>query len=325
MKRPRRTFLRLAAAAAALSGASGIVLAQTYPTRPVRLIVPFGPAGATDIAARLIGQWLSERLGQQFVIENRPGAGGNVGTEAVVRAVPDGYTLGLFGAPSAINATLYDKLNFNFVRDIAPIAPIVRFPYIIVVNPSVPAKTLPELIAYAKANPDKINMASPGIGSVPHVNGELFKVMTGTNLVHVPYRSAAAVMTDLLSGQVQLYFGTTASSLEYVRTGKLRALVVTIERHLDALPDIPAIAEFVPGYEASGWFGVGAPKATPVEIIDKLNKEINAGLADPKLKARLADVGGDVLALSPADFGRLIAEETEKWAKVIKSAGIKPE
>jgi tripartite-type tricarboxylate transporter receptor subunit TctC len=260
MKLPRRQFLHLAANAAALPAVSPIAWAQAYPFRPVRLIVPFGPAGATDITARLIGQWLSERLGQQFIIENRPGAGGNVGTEAVVHAAPDGYTLGLFGAPTAINATLYDKLNFNFVRDIAPVAPIVRFPYIMVVNPLVPAKTLPEFIAYTKANPGKINMASPGIGSTPHVNGELFKVMTGTNMVHVPYRSAAAVMTDLLSGQVQLYFGTTASSLEYVRTGKLRALAVTIERRLNALPDIPAVAEFVPGYEASGWYGVGAPR-----------------------------------------------------------------
>jgi tripartite-type tricarboxylate transporter receptor subunit TctC len=324
MKLPhRRQFLHLAAAAAALPVASGIVLAQTYPTRPVRLIVPFGPAGATDITARLIGQWLSERLGQQFVIENRPGAGGNIGTEAVVRAAPDGYTLGLFGAANAINATLYDKLNFNFVRDIAPVAPMVRFPYIMVVNPSVPAKTLPEFIAYAKANPGKINMASPGIGSTPHVNGELFKVMTGTNIVHVPYRSAAAVMTDLLSGQVQLYFGTTASSLEYVRTGKLRALAVTIERRLDALPDIPTVGDFVPGYEASNWYGIGAPRNTPVEVIEKLNKETNAGLADPKLKARLADLGGTVLAASPADFGKLITEETEKWGKVVKFAGIK--
>jgi tripartite-type tricarboxylate transporter receptor subunit TctC len=323
MKLPRRTFLHLAAAAAALPVASGIVLAQTYPTRPVRLMVPFGPAGATDITARLIGQWLSERLGQQFVVENRSGAGGNVGTEAVVRAAPDGYTLGLFGTPSAINATLYDKLNFNFVRDIAPIAPIVRFPYIVVVNPSFPPKTLPEFIAYAKANPGKINMASPGIGSVPHVNGELFKVMTGINMVHVPYRSAAAVMADLLSGQVQLYFGTTASSLEYVRAGKLRALAVTIERRLDALPDIPAIAEFVPGYEASGWFGVGAPKATPVEIIDKLNKEINAGVADPKMKVQLTDLGGIALRGSPSDFGKLIVEETEKWGKVVKLSGAK--
>jgi tripartite-type tricarboxylate transporter receptor subunit TctC len=323
MKLPRRKFLHLAAGAAALPAVSRIAFAQAYPSRPVRVIVPFGPAGATDITARLIGQWLSERLGQQFVIENRPGAGSNVGTEAVVRAAPDGYTLGLFGAPSAINATLYDKLNFNFVRDIAPIAPIVRFPYIMVVNPSVPAKTLPEFIAYAKANPGKINMASPGSGSTPHINGELFKVMTGTNMVHVPYRSAAAVMTDLLSGQVQLYFGTTASSLEYVRTGKLRALAVTIERRLDELPDIPAVAEFVPGYEASGWFGVGAPRDTPVEIIDKLNKEINAGVADPKMKARLADLGGIPLTGSPSDFGKLIVEETEKWGKVVKLSGAK--
>jgi tripartite-type tricarboxylate transporter receptor subunit TctC len=323
MKLPRRNFLHLAAGAASLPAISCLARAQAYPSRPVRLIVPFGPAGATDISARLIGQWLSERLGQQFVIENRPGAGGNVGTEAVVRAAPDGYTLGLFGTPSAINATLYDKLNFNFVRDIAPIAPIVRFPYIMVVNLSVSAKTLPEFIAYAKTNPGKINMASPGIGSVPHVNGELFKVMTGTNLVHVPYRSAAAVMTDLVSGQVQLYFGTTASSLEYVRTGKLRALAVTIERRLDALPDIPAVAEFVPGYEASGWFGVGAPWNTPVEIIDKLNKEIDAGVADPKMKARLVDLGGLALTGSPSDFGKLIVEETEKWGKVVKLSGAK--
>jgi len=324
MKLPRRRFLHLAAAAAAaLPIVSGIVLAQTYPTRPVRLIVPFGPAGATDITARLIGQWLSERLGQQFVIENRPGAGSNIGTEAVVRAAPDGYTLGLFGAPSAINATLYDKLNFNFLRDIAPVAPIVRFPNIMVVNPSIPSKTLPEFIAYAKTNPGKINLASPGSGSTPHVTGELFKAMTGTNLVHVPYRSVAAVMTDLLSGQVQLYFGTTASSLEYVRAGKLRALAVTIERRLDALPDIPAVAEFVPGYEASAWFGVGTPRNTPVEIIDKLNKEINAGVADPKMKARLTDLGGIALRGSPSDFGKLIVEETEKWGKVVKLSGAK--
>jgi tripartite-type tricarboxylate transporter receptor subunit TctC len=323
MKLPRRQFLHLAAGAAALPAVARVAWAQAYPSRPVRIIVPFGPAGGTDITARLIGQWLSERLGQQFVIENRPGAGSNIGTEAVVRAAPDGYTLGLFGAPSAINATLYDKLNFNFVRDIAPIAPIVRFPYIMVVNPSFPAKTLPELIAYAKANPGKINMASVGVGSTPHVNGELFKVMTGTNMVHVPYRGAAAVMTDLLSGQVQLYFGTTASSLEYVRTGKLRALAVTIERRLDALPDIPTVGDFVPGYEASNWYGIGAPRNTPVEVIEKLNKETNAGLADPKIKARIADLGGSVLRGSPADFGRLIADETEKWGKVVKFLGIK--
>jgi tripartite-type tricarboxylate transporter receptor subunit TctC len=323
MKLPRRQFLHLTAGAATLPVVSRLAWAQAYPTRPVRLLVPFGPAGATDITARLIGQWLSERLGQQFVIENRPGAGGNIGTEAVVRAAPDGYTLGLFGAANAINATLYDKLNFNFVRDIAPVAPIVRFPYIMVVNPSVPAKTLPEFIAYAKANPGKINMASPGIGSTPHVNGELFKVMTGTNIVHVPYRSAAAVMTDLLSGQVQLYFGTTASSLEYVRTGKLRALAVTIERRLDALPDIPTVGDFVPGYEASNWYGIGAPRNTPVGVIEKLNKETNAGLADPKLKAQVADLGGTVLSGIPADFGKLIADETEKWGKVVKFVGIK--
>jgi tripartite-type tricarboxylate transporter receptor subunit TctC len=323
MKLPRRNFLHLAAGAAALPAVSRFAFAQAYPTRPVRLIVPFGPAGATDITARLIGHWLSERLGQQFIIENRPGAGGNIGTEAVVRAPPDGYTLLYVTTANASNATLYDKLNFNFIHDIAPVAAIISFPYIMVVNPSVPAKTLPEFITYAKANPGKINMASPGIGSTPHVNGELFKVMTGTNMVHVPYRSAAAVMTDLLSGQVQLYFGTTASSLEYVRTGKLRALGVTIERRLDALPEIPTVAEFVPGYEASNWYGVGAPKATPAEIIDKLNKEISAGLADPTMKARLADLGGTVLAGSPADFGKLIADETEKWAKVIKFTGIK--
>jgi tripartite-type tricarboxylate transporter receptor subunit TctC len=323
MKLPRRKFLHLATGAAALPGLSRIARAQAYPTRLVRLIVPFGPAGATDITARLIGQWLSERLGQQFVIENRPGAGGNIGTEAVVRAAPDGYTLLYVTTANAVSATLFDKLNFNFIRDIAPVAPIVRFPYIMVVNPSVPAKTLPEFMAYAKANPGKINMASPGIGSTPHVNGELFKVMTGTNMVHVPYRSAAAVMTDLLSGQVQLYFGTTASSLEYVRTGKLRALAVTIERRLDALPDIPTVGDFVPGYEASNWYGIGAPRNTPVEVIEKLNKETNAGLADPKIKARIADLGGSVLTGSPADFGRLIADETEKWGKVVKFVGIK--
>jgi tripartite-type tricarboxylate transporter receptor subunit TctC len=323
--RHRRNFLRLAAGAAALPAMSRVAWAEVYPSRPVRLIAPFGPAGATDITARLIGQWLSERLGQQFVIENRPGAGGNIGTEAVVRAAPDGYTLLYVTTANASNATLYDKLNFNFIRDIAPIVPIVGFSYIMVVTPSVPAKTFPEFIAYAKTNPGKINMASVGIGSTPHVNGELFKMMTSTNLVHVPYRSVAAVMTDLLSGQVQLYFGTTASSLEYVKTGKLRALAVTVERRLDALPDIPTVGEFVPGYVASNWYGLGAPKNTPAEIVAKLNREINAGLADPKLRARLADLGGTVLGGSPADFGRLIADETEKWGKVVKFVGIKAE
>ena len=323
MKLPRRQFLHLAAGAAALPAVSRFAWAQTYPSRTVRIVVGQAAGSGSDTVARLIGQFLSERLGQPFVIENRPGAGGNIATEAVVRSPPDGYTLLLVNSSNAINATLYDKLNFNFIRDIAPVAPIVRFPYIMVVNPSVPAKTLPEFIAYAKANPGKINMASPGIGSTPHVNGELFKVMTGTNMVHVPYRSAAAVMTDLLSGQVQLYFGTTASSLEYVRTGKLRALAVTIERRLDALPDIPTVGDFVPGYEATNWYGIGPPRNTPVEVIEKLNKETNAGLADPKIRARIADLGGSVLTGSPADFGRLIADETEKWGKVVKFVGIK--
>jgi tripartite-type tricarboxylate transporter receptor subunit TctC len=325
MKHARRRFLRLAAGAAALPAVARFAFAQTYPSRPVRLIVPFGPGGGTDIVARLIGQWLSERLGQQFVIENRPGAGGNLGTEAVVRAAPDGYTLALIGAPSAINATLYDKLPFNFIRDVAPVAIIVRFPNVMVVNPSVPAKTVPEFIAYAKANPDKLNMASPGNGSTPHVAGELFKMMSGVNMVHVPYRSVAAGMTDMLSGQVQVTFGTTASTLEYIRAGTLRALAVTTAARADALPELPAIAEFVPGYEASAWFGAGAPRNTPPDIVDKLNSDINACLADRKLKARIADLGGIAITGSPADFGKLIAEETEKWAKVVKFSGAKAE
>jgi len=325
MKVPRRKFLHLAVAAAALPVVSEITRAQTYPARPVRVIVPFGSAGATDIVARLIGQWLSERLGQPFVIENRPGAGGNLGIEAVVRAPPDGYTLALVGAPSAINATLYEKLNFNFIRDIAPVANIIRFPNVMVVNPSVPAKTVPEFIAYAKANPGKLNMASPGNGSTPHVTGELFKMMTGINMVHVPYRSVAAGMTDMLSGQVQVTFGTAASTLTYIRAGTLRALAVTTATRSEALPDLPAIAEFVTGYEASAWFGVGAPRNTPAEIVNKLNTEINACLADPGLKARLADLGGITLVGSPADFARLIAEETAKWAKVVKFSGAKAE
>jgi len=325
MKLPRRQFLHLAAGTAVLPVLPRIARAQTYPSRPVRIIAATGPGGAPDIIARLIGPWLSQRLGQQFVIENRPGSGGNIGTEVVVRALPDGYTLLQVATSSAINATLYDKLNFNFIRDIAPVATIIRQPLVMLANPSVPAKTVPEFITYAKANPGKVNMASPGNGTGPHVAGELFKVMTGTNMVHVPYRSVAAVMTDLLSGQVQLYFGTTASSLEYVKTGKLRALAVTVERRLDALPDIPTVGEFVPGYEASAWFGVGAPKNTPADIIDRLNKEINVGLADPNMKARLADLGGTVLPGSPADFGKLIADETEKWGEVIRAANIKPE
>jgi tripartite-type tricarboxylate transporter receptor subunit TctC len=291
----------------------------------VRLIVPFGPGGGTDIVARLIGQWLTERLGQNFVIENRPGAGGNLGTEAVVRAPADGYTLALIGAPSAINATLYDKLTFNFIRDIAPVAMIVRFPNVMIVNPSVPAETVAEFIAYAKANPGKLNMASPGSGSTPHVAGELFKMMSGVNMVHVPYRSVAAGLTDMLSGQVQVTFGTTASTIEYIRAGTLRALGVTTATRSETLPELPTIAEVVPGYEASAWFGAGAPRHTPGEIVDKLNRDINACLADPKLQGRIADLGGIAITGSPADFGNLISAETEKWAKVVKFSGAKAE
>ena len=288
-----------------------------------RIISPFGTAGANDLVARLIGQWLSERFGQQFVIENRPGAGGTIGTEAAVRAPADGYTLLMAGAYNAINATLYDKLSFNFIRDIAPVAPIIRLANVLDVNLSVPAKTVPEFIAYAKANPGKINMASVGTGSTPHVTGELFQMMAGVNMVHVPYRSAGAALTDLISGQVHVYFGTTASSIEHIKAGKIRALGVTTTARAEALPDVPTIAEFVPGYEASNWYGVGIPKNTPVEIIDMLNNEINAALADPKLKARLADLGGTALAGAPADFGKFIAAETEKWSKVVRALNIK--
>jgi tripartite-type tricarboxylate transporter receptor subunit TctC len=323
MKLLRRNFLHLAAGAAALPAVSRIAWAQAYPTRPVRIIVPFAPAGSTDIVARLMGQWLSERLGQQFVIDNRPGGGSNIGTEAVVRASPDGYTLLLVGGGNAINATLYQKLNFNFIRDIAPVAGIERHPYVMVVNPSVPAKTVPEFIAYAKANPGKLTMASAGIGAPSHLFGELFKMMAGVDMVHVPYRSGGPALTDLLGGQVQVIFPTTVSSIEYIKTGRLRALAVTTATRSDALPDIPTVGEFVAGYEASAWLGIGAPKATPVEIVDKLNKEINAALADPKLKAKLADLGGTALAGSPADFGKLIADDTEKWGKVVQALNIK--
>ena len=323
MKLPRRKFLHLAAGAAALPAVSRLAMAQAYPTRPVRLIVGFPAGGPGDLVARLIGQWLSERLGQQFVIENKPGAGSNIGTEAVVNAPADGYTLLFATSPNAINATLYEKLNFNFIRDIAPVAGVIRVPNVMVVNPSVPVHTVPEFIAYAKANPGKINMASGGNGSTPHVSGELFKMMTGVNLVHVPYRGAAPAVTDLLSGQVQVMFDLMSSSIEHIRAGKLPALAVTTATRSEALPEIPTVGNFVPGYEASTWQGVGAPKNTPAEIVDKLNKEINAGLADRKLKARLADLGATVLAGSPADFGKLIAEETEKWGKVIRAANIK--
>jgi tripartite-type tricarboxylate transporter receptor subunit TctC len=323
MKLPRRNFLHLAAAAAALPAVSRFVWAQAYPTRPVRLIAPFAPGGSSDIIARLMGQWLSERLGQQFVIDNRPGGGGNIGTEAVVRASPDGYTLLLVGSYNAVNATLYAKLNFDLIRDIAPVASVIRGAYVMVVNPSVPAKTVPEFIAYAKANPGKLTMASSGIGTPPHVIGELFKMMAGVNLVHVPYRGSGPALIDLLAGQVQVSFPSMTSSIEYVRAGKLRALAVTTATRSDALQDIPTVGEFVAGYEASAWYGIGAPRNTPVEVIDKLNKEINAGLGDPKIKARLADLGNAPLALSPADFGKLIAEETEKWGKVVKFSGAK--
>jgi tripartite-type tricarboxylate transporter receptor subunit TctC len=323
MKLPRRTFLQLAARAAVLPAVSRIAFAQAYPTRPVRIIVGFAPGGTADIIARLMGQWLSERLGQPFIIENRPGGGTNIATEAVVRAPADGYTLLMLSATQAINATLYDKLNFNFIRDIVPVAGTMRVPGIMVVNPSVPANTVPEFIAYAKANAGKLSMASGGIGSAGHISGELFKMMTGINIAHVPYRGGGPALTDLLAGQVQVYFSPMPAAIEYIKAGKLRALAVTTAARSEALPDIATVAEFVPGYEASTWVGVGAPKATPAEIVEKLNKEINAALADPKIKARLADLGGTVLPGTPADFGKLIADETEKWGKVVKFTGIK--
>src|SRR5262245_58632762 len=325
MKLPhRRQFLHLAAGAAALPAVSRVARAQAYPTRPVRIIIGFAPGGVVEIVARLIGQSLSERLGQPFIIESRPGAASNIATEAVVRAPPDGYTLLVVSSANAINATLYDKLNFVFLRDIAPIASIIRHPFVMVVNPAVPAKTVPEFIAYAKANPGKLTMASGGIGAATHLAGELFKVMTSVDIVHVPYRGLATSLTDLLGGQVQVAFASTVSSIEYVKTGRLRALAVTAATRSDALPDIPTVDEFVPGYEASIWFGIGAPKNTPTEILDKLNNEINAAVADPNTKARLADLGGTILAGSPADFGKFIADETEKWGKVIRAVNIKP-
>jgi tripartite-type tricarboxylate transporter receptor subunit TctC len=325
MKLPRRQFLHLAAGAAALPAVSRIARAQAYPSRPVRIIAGFAPGGGVDIVARLIGQWLSERLGQQFIIENRPGAGTNIATEAVVRAPPDGYTLLLVGPTHTVNATLYERLNYNFIRDIAPIASISREPLVMVVNPSVPAKTVTEFIAYAKAHPGKLNMASSGIGTSVHVGGELFKMMTGIDMLHVPYRGAAPAITDLIGGRVQVMFATLPSSIEYIRAGNLRALAVTTAKRTPVLPDVPTVSDVLPGYEASAFYGVGAPRNTPAEIVDKLNKEINAGLADSGMKARLADLGGTVLPGSSADFGKLIAEETDKWAKVIQAGGIKPE
>jgi tripartite-type tricarboxylate transporter receptor subunit TctC len=321
----RRQFLHMAAGAAALPTVARIAWAQVYPSRPVSLVAGYAPGGGADITARLIGQWLSERLGQQFVIENRPGANSNIATEAVVRAPADGYTLLLVTGANATNATMYDKLNFSFIRDIAPVASVMRCPFVMVVNPSVPAKSVPEFIAYAKANPRKLNMASPGTGSGVHIAGELFKMMAGVDMVHVPYRGAGPSLTDLIGGQVQVTFESMLAAIGYIRAGTLRALAVTTTRRSEALPDIPTVAEFVPGYEVSAWYGVGAPRATPAGIVEKLNKEINAGLADPKIKARLADLGGTPLVGSPADFGKLIADETEKWAKVVKFANIKPE
>jgi tripartite-type tricarboxylate transporter receptor subunit TctC len=325
VKLPRRNFLHLAAGAAALPAVARFAWAQTYPSRPVRIIVGFAPAGAGDIVARLMGQWLSERLGQPFVVENRPGANGNIAAEAGVRAPADGYTLLMVSSANAANAALYDKLSFNFLRDIAPVAGIIRTPYVMAVNPTVPAKTVPEFILYANTNSGKISMASVGVGSGTHLAGEWFKMMAGVNMVHVPYRGGGPAFNDLLGGQVQVMFPTTVGSIGYIRAGRLRALAVTTATRSDALPDIPTVGEFLPGYEASAWFGVGAPKATPAEIVEKLNKEINAGLSDPELRRRLAEGGGTVLPGSPADFGKLIAAETEKWAKVIKSAGIEPE
>ena len=304
---------------------TGVAAALDYPTRPVRWIVGYAPAGATDILARLIGQRLSERLGQQFVIENRSGAASNLATETVVNAPPDGHTLLLVNPANAINATLYDRLNFNFLRDITPVAGFIRVPNVMEVNPGVPARTVPEFIAYAKANPGKVNMASGGAGTSVHMSGELFKMMTGVNMVHVPYRGAAPAVMDLIAGQVQIVFDNMPGSIEHIRAGKLRPLAVTTTQRSPVLPAVPVVADFVPGFEASAWFGMGVPKGTPAEIVDKLNSEVNAALADPKIKARLLDMGGMLIPSTPADFGKLLAEETEKWAKVVKFSGAKPE
>jgi tripartite-type tricarboxylate transporter receptor subunit TctC len=325
MKFSRRKFLHLAAGAVAMPAFSRVASAQTYPTRPARLVVGYAAGGANDIAARLIGQWLSQRLGQPFVIENRPGAGTNIATDAVVRASPDGYTLLLANSANAINATLYDKLNFNFVRDITPVAGLIENALVMVVNPSAPANSVPELIAYAKANPNKITMATAGGGSPNHMCGELFKIMTSVNMVNVPYRGAAPAMTDLLGGQVDVLFAGLPGAIEYIRTGKLRALAVTTAKRSETVPEIPTVGDFVAGYDASNWIGLGVPKNTPAGIIDKINTEVNAGLADSNIKMRFADLGGTVLPGSPADFGKLISIETEKWAKVVKLSGAKPD
>jgi tripartite-type tricarboxylate transporter receptor subunit TctC len=325
MKLPRRQFLHLAAGAAALPTVSRFAWAQAYPSRPVRLVIGYPPGGSADITARLTGQWLSERLGQPVVIESRPGAATNLATEAVVRAPPDGYTLLLVAPANAINATLYDKLNFNFLRDIVPVSGIIRFPNVVVVNPSLPIKTIPELIAYAKANPGTLNMASSGNGSTIHMSGELFKMLTGINMVHVPYRGGAPALTDLIAGQVHVMFDNVPTSAEHIKAGKLRGLAVTSTARSEVLPDLPTVADFLPGYEASAWYGLGVPKNTPDEVIDKVNKGMNAVLADPKSQARFAELGASLLPGSPADFSRLVADETEKWSKVVKFSGAKPD
>src|ERR1700716_2719605 len=315
MKLLRRTFIKSAAALVAAAALPILAAAYDYPTRPVRIIAGFAAGGGVDITARLIGQWLTERLGQPFVIENRPGAGGNIGTEAVVNAAPDGYTLLLATVPNAVNASLYEKLNFNFIRDIAPVAGIIRVPMVMLLNPSLPANTVAEFIRYAKANPEKVNMASAGNGSAPHMAGELFKMMAGVNLVHVPYRGQGPALSDLLGGEVQVLFATAPGTTDYIATGKLRALAVTTGSRAEVLPDLPPVGDFVPGYETSQWYGLCTPRATSAEIVDKLNKEINAAIADPTMKARLAAIGGEPLPGSPAEFGRLISEETEKWGR----------
>jgi tripartite-type tricarboxylate transporter receptor subunit TctC len=323
MKLPRRRFLRLAAGAVALPAVSRVARAQAYPTRPVRLIAAYPPGGSADIMARLIGQSLSERLGQPFVIENRPGANGNMGTEAVVRAAPDGYTLLLVSIVNAISATSYDRLNFNFIRDITPVASIAGVPDIMVVHPSLPAKTIPEFIAYARATPGKVNMASEGIGGIGQLLGEMFRMMAGVDMVHVPYRGIALALTDLMGAQVQVMFSSIPGSIPYVRSGALRALGVTTAKRSEALPEVPTVGEFLPGYDASSWYGVGVPKKTPTEVVEKLNKEINTALVDPKLRARFAELGAEPMMMTPAEFEKFVVAETEKWAKVIRAANIK--
>jgi tripartite-type tricarboxylate transporter receptor subunit TctC len=325
MKLPRRRVLHLAASAATLPALLRIARAQAYPTRPVRIVVGFPAGGTSDIVARVVGQWLSERLGQQFVVENRPGAGSNLATEAVARAAPDGYTLLLIGGANTINATLFDKLNFDFLRDIAPVASVFETPLVVEVNPSVPVRTIPEFITYAKGNPGKLNFATPGVGTPPHVAGELFKMMTGMDMLHVPYRGTGPMLTDLIGGQVQVAFDPLPASIEHIRAGKLRALAVTTASRSEALPGIPSASEYVPGYVASNWYGFAAPKNTPSDIIDKLNAEINAALADPKIKARLAELGGTPFLSSPAVFTKFVADDSAKWAKVIRAANIKPQ